>query len=29
MRRLFKGHEEALEAPWEIAQQCDLVLEKT
>ncbi|MEA2629106.1 MAG: error-prone polymerase [Chloroflexota bacterium] len=27
MRRLFKGHEEALAAPWEIAQQCDLELD--
>ncbi len=27
MRRLFKGHEEALAAPWDIAQQCDLDLD--
>jgi error-prone DNA polymerase len=27
MRRLFKGHEEALEAPWDIAQRCDLELD--
>jgi len=27
MRRLFKGHDEALAAPWEIAQQCDLELD--
>ena len=27
MRRLFKGHEEALAAPWDIAQQCDLELD--
>jgi error-prone DNA polymerase len=27
IRRLFKGHEEALEAPWDIAQQCDLELD--
>src|SRR4029077_319542 len=26
MRRLFKGHEEALASPWDIAQQCDLDL---
>src|SRR3982074_1890384 len=26
MRPLFKGHEEALATPWEIAQQCDLDL---
>jgi error-prone DNA polymerase len=27
MRRLFKGHEEALVTPWEIAQQCELDLD--
>src|SRR5437660_4405168 len=27
MRRLFKGHEEALATPWEIAQQCELDLD--
>jgi error-prone DNA polymerase len=27
MRPLFKGHEEALGTPWEIAQQCDLELD--
>ena len=27
MRPLFKGHAEALETPWEIAQQCDVDLD--
>jgi len=27
MRTLFKGHEEALATPWDIAQQCDLELD--
>ncbi|HEY3084938.1 MAG TPA: error-prone DNA polymerase [Candidatus Dormibacteraeota bacterium] len=27
LRRLFKGHEEALATPWEIAQQCDVDLD--
>ena len=27
LRPLFRGHEEALETPWEIAQQCDVDLD--
>jgi error-prone DNA polymerase len=27
LRPLFKGHEEALQTPWEIAQQCDVDLD--